>query len=103
MDIIIPGGDLVEDIVSGNLIVFNHTSDLEFLDLSDNGDLFRVLVPNETFQNNFFFDFLPKTIKIKSFFVDLNIEDNNGFSNWLFFLLLFLNFWLGLGGSRGGS
>jgi len=59
LDIIIPGSDLVKDVVSGNFIVFNDTSDLEFLDLSDNGDLFRVLVPDKTIHNNFVFDFFP--------------------------------------------
>ena len=100
LDIIFPGGNLIEDIVSVDLGIFNDASALELKDLSNNWDLLGLVVPDEAFKDDLLLYFLPKTVKIEFFFVDLNIEDDDGFSDNYFLGLgsWLSNFLLGLGG-----
>lgn len=46
LDIIFPSGDLIEDVISVDLGIFNDASDLELEDLSDDGDLLGFVVPD---------------------------------------------------------
>jgi hypothetical protein len=48
LDIIFPGKDLVEDIVSKDLVVFDDTTHLKLLDSKCNIDLLGLVVPCET-------------------------------------------------------
>ena len=100
LDIIFPGGDLIEDVVSVDLGILNNTTDLELEDLSDNWNLLGLIAPDEAFENDLLLYLFPKTVKIELFLVDLNIEDDDGFSdNDLLGLGSWLgNFLLGLGG-----
>lgn len=77
LDVVFPGGDLVEDIVGGDFIVFDHTSALQFVDVSDDGDLLGGGVPDETLNDNLSFDFLPKSVKVESFLVNFDVKNND--------------------------
>ena len=48
LDVIFPSKDLVKDIVSGDLVVFNHTSELEFLNAESNIKFLGLIVPSKT-------------------------------------------------------
>lgn len=74
LHIIFPGGDLIEDIVGEDLIVFNHTSNLKFLDSIGNLKDLRLFVPDKAidFQGK---DLLGKAVKVKSCLVDLHFKD----------------------------
>lgn len=99
LDIIFPSGDLIEDVISVDLGIFNDASDLELEDLSDDGDLLGFVVPDETIEDDFLLDLFPKAVEIEVLFVDLDIEDDDGFGNYCLFGLdwsLGFFLWLGL-------
>jgi len=48
LDLILPSENLIEDIVSHDLIIFNDHTDLDFLNAVSNGNELVSLVPNET-------------------------------------------------------
>lgn len=100
LDIIFPGGNLIEDVVSVDLGILNNASNLKFEDLSYNWDLLGLVAPDETFKDDLLLYLLPKTVKVELFLIDLNIKDYDGFSNYYFLGLgsRLGNFLLGLGG-----
>lgn len=100
LDVIFPGGNLVEDIIGVDLGILNNTSALEFEDLSYDWDLFGLVAPDEAFKNNLLLYLFPKAIQVEFLFVDLDVEDDDGFGNYYFLGLdnWLGNFLLGLGG-----
>lgn len=85
LNIIFPSKNFIEYIVSKNLIIFNNTTHLQFLNTECNVKFFRLIVPNKTVnlesQNS-----LGKFIKICHFLVVyFDFEDNNRFSDWFWF------------------
>lgn len=90
MHIIFPSSDLIEDVVSEDLIVFNNTSNLKFLHSVGDFEDLGLLVPDQTvdFQS---VDLIGERDKIETSLVDLHLEDNDGLGNRLLFLLLGLN------------
>ena len=85
MDIIFPFQNFIEDIVSENLVVFNHTTHLKFLDSECDVKFFGLVVPCETFdlQSE---DSFGQFVKISGFWVvDFDLENDNGFGDWFWF------------------
>lgn len=89
-----PGFDGFEDVVGKDLIVFNDTSELEFLDSVSDVNLLDFLAPDQTFHWSFE-DLLGQSVKIGFGIFNLNVEDNDGLGGWLGLLFLWLWLWLG--------
>ena len=100
LHIVFPGGDLVEDVVGGYLVVLDDTAHLQFEYFSDDWDLLGVGVPHQTVHLHLILDLLPKAVQVEFLLVDLHVEDHDRLGDGLGFLLLlgFLGFGFG-GGS----
>lgn len=90
-----PGFDWLEDVVSQNLSVFNHTTHLEFLNSVGNVDFLWFVVPDQTVDLSFQ-DLFGQSVKISFGIFNLNVKDNNWLGNWFSFFLLWLWFWFWL-------
>lgn len=90
-----------KNVVSEDLGIFNDTTHLEFLNSVSNVNFLWFVVPDQTinlsFQNS-----LGQSIKISFSIWNFNIKDNNWFSNWFSFFLLWLWFWFWLNGFSWG-
>ena len=81
LDIIFPSGDLIEDVIGVDLVIFNDTSHLELEDVSDHGDFLGLVVPDKTVEDDFLLDLFPKAVEVETLFVDLDVEDDDRFGN----------------------
>jgi hypothetical protein len=99
---IFPGSDLIEDVVSEDLVVLDDTSDLEFLDAVGHFQLLHFLAPGEPvdYQRQ---DILGEGVQIGLSVVDLHVEHEDGFGDGLLFLLGGDDVGLGLGHGLGLS
>jgi len=86
LDFVFPFLDSVEDIISGDLKIFDGATDLQFVHTEGNGDLLVFSSPDETvdFEGE---DSLGEFIEILFLFEDLNFEDNDRSSNDFLLLL----------------
>jgi hypothetical protein len=95
LNIIFPSSNLIEDIISQNLVVLNNAADLNLLNSIGDFKDFGVGVPDKPvdFKSKYL---LSKALKIKACFIDLDFKHNNRFGNWLLLLrlCLFFRLWL---------
>ena len=96
MHIIFPSCDLVKDVVSQHLVVFNYTAHLQFLYSICYVQLLWLVVPGQAVDLKGQ-DLLCQLIEVCLNIVDLHLENYNRFCNWLGFFR-FLS-WLGRLGS----
>ena len=83
MNFVLPGFDLFEDVISADFKIFNDTSELELHHSEGNGEDLDFLVPDQTI-NLQLEDLLGQFFKILFLFINLNVEDDNGFSGGFF-------------------
>lgn len=93
LDFIFPGGDEFDDIIRGDLIILDDTSDLQLLHSEGDFDLLPFFSPLQSVQLDVLEDLLGKGIKILFDLEDLDIEDDGGlgWSLWSLVLLVLLS------------
>lgn len=96
LDVVLPGGDLVEDIVSEHLVVLDHAAHLQLLHSIGNVQNLWLLVPDQSldFQSQ---DFLDEALEVETRLVHLHVEHQDRFRNRLGLGGLWLGLLLRLG------
>ena len=82
LHIIFPGGDLVEDIVGQDLIVFDHAAHLQLLHAIGHFQDLGLIVPDKAVDLKGE-DLLGKAVEVESCLVDLHVKDYDRFGNGL--------------------
>lgn len=88
MDIFFEADHLFDEVVNGDLFIFNDTTDNELADSVGNWFLSVFFFPGETFHFDGG-DLLEEGVKIGFFFPWLHVEENDGLGNWAGLLLAF--------------
>jgi len=84
LDHIVHGFHLLFEIVSGDLIVFDDTTDNKFEDSEGNGFLLAVLFPGASVHLAFLEDSLEEIIEVGLRLKGLDLEHDDGLGNSLF-------------------
>lgn len=59
LDVVLPGEDLIEDVIGVDLVVFDDATDLKFFNFANNWYLFGFVVEHQTIYDDFCFDLVP--------------------------------------------
>ena len=88
MDVVFKSFDLLLDVISGDLIIFNNATNNEFVDTEGDGFLLVLGLPEKSVNDDLSDDLLGELVEVGLSFPRLNVKEDERFGNDNFLSLL---------------